>query len=283
MRAINVIAFILSAASFAGPAMPAEYKDSDWNTTLVNTCRLPCSTETSSTRPASVQWQDTAQGKALAISLAPGDVGGCQSDTSPRDGALYWERAELTNPIVMEHGSRTLISFAMTFDRGFAGKRETFFQIHGWSPDCASAPLAMLSFDWRSLQVRVLKPSSPEFGKQDARGDLQQVLKDKPRLSDLTRRVNVYVQFDRSGTGATLTVILNGKPLVQNEPVYMQACAQPRFKVGIYRPGGINPGLSRLLLDKLQVTGANEPTCAPGISLDELEAHISELPPMPTH
>lgn len=254
---------LLCVLPFSGLA--EEFRDNDWNTGFYDNCGLPCGrNQASDLRPASADWVTDGPDRKLAITLMPGDVGGCRSDDSPRDGAPYWERAELVQYTVMEKGQRHVISFDAEFDQGFTGRRETFFQIHGWSKTCNSAPLLMLQWDWRTLRALVLAQSPQEIAGKPAtqRGHLQSALTDAPQLADLLGRTNSFdIQFDRTTSPETLTVVLNGHVLLNGYPVHVIDCAEPRIKIGIYRPGQINPVASRLLIDRVRLDGASEPTC----------------------
>lgn len=255
--------FVLS--SFPVVLSAEEFRDADWTVGFYDNCRLPCSvTDDPDRRPTSMAWVGPGQDRKLAVSLLPGDVGGCQSDSSPRDGAPYWERAEIIQYDTLLPGDRHLISFTATFDKGFVGKRETFFQIHGWSKSCPSAPLVMLQFDWRHLQAQVLTlPPEDMAAAGAARGRLEQRLTRRPHIDDLRGRENQFdIQFDRSTRPNRLTLLLNGEVLLENQEVYAMDCAEPRIKMGIYRPGGQNPAPSRLLLDKVRLDGhSGEGSC----------------------
>lgn len=253
-----------------------EFKDTDWNIGFYDNCRLPCTVTTDQdTRPKSITWYESLTDRQLAFSVIPGDVGGCSSDSQPRDGAKYWERAEIIQYQPLADNHRYEISFQARFDKGFAGKRETFFQLHGWSKSCNAAPLMMLQFDWRHLkaQVLALSPEDALAGHSAARGDLQRVAMMPVQLDTVKSRDNRFeVIFDRTVDPNTVSLALNGMVLFENQPIHVVPCAEPRIKFGIYRPGGLNPGASRWFLDKVMVSHVEEGTCPappPDLNLDQ--------------
>ncbi len=261
----RVTGFLL--ASFylvAAPVLATEYRDTDWNIGLYDSCTLPCTWSVDDDRMQSVEWIGPEQSQELAVTVLPGDLGGCQSDATSRDGAKFWERAELTQYSYLADGQRYHIRFNAEFELGFTGKRETFFQIHGWSRTCQSAPLMMLQFDWRHLRALVLKVVDEEdYSTPNPRGDLVQVIDQKPELDELKGRTNVFdIQFDRASDPATITLVVNGQVLAENEIVHIVDCAEPRTKFGIYRPGEQNPAPSRVVFDKINIEGSSEPICA---------------------
>lgn len=262
---------LISLASFLSAD---EFKDTDWNIGFYDNCRLPCTITTDQDkRPKSITWYESLTDRQLAFSVLPGDVGGCSSDSAPRDGAKYWERAEIIQYQPLANNHRFEISFQARFDKGFSGKRETFFQLHGWSKSCDAAPLMMLQFDWRHLtaQVLALSPEEAETGQFTARGDLRRVAMQPIHLDTLTSRDNRFeVVFDRTVDPNTVSLALNGTVLFDDHPIHVVPCAEPRIKFGIYRPGGLNPGASRWFLDKVMVSHAEEGTCP---------APASDLPP----
>lgn len=263
MVLFRVLVFTFLAV-FVAETASAQYKDDDWSLGLFNSCQPPCDIfNATPDRPASFDWITGPNGKAMQVSLLPGDVGGCRSDTSPRHGAPFWERAELTQYGHLEAGLRHEISFDAQFDKGFAGKKETFFQIHGWTKSCPSAPLLMLQFDWRHLKARVLKVTDPEeMDLAFPRGDLVSMLENPPHLDEMRNRVNnFHVIFDRTQITPTLEIHVNGVSLMPPTQVHMVKCAEPKMKIGIYRPGAINPAPSRLIFDRLMHNHGGEGTC----------------------
>lgn len=235
------------------PTRADEYRDSDWNIGLFKNCDLPVPTWQGPTRPPSVVWDRSTIDSKIQFHLGPGDMGRCSSDKNPRDGARYWERAELRQNGNFEDGYAYNISFTTIFREGFVGKRETFFQIHGWSKTCKSAPLMMLQFDWQRMRAMVLKPGT-ELGPTSNRGDLVSVLNDAPQIKDVRQREQKFdILYDARSKPYRLSMWLNERPLFSDEPVYTLDCVEPFLKFGIYRPGEVNPFVSSLILDDIQV------------------------------
>ncbi len=237
----RLAAFVLTLAATSAHA---EFRDRDWNAALLANCRLPS--------PQAVTWAGTAQDPQLAFTLNPGDRGGCRADTRRRNGAPYWERAELIQAGHMPRGTVQEISFTANFTEGFLGQRETFFQIHGWTKSCNAAPLLMLQFHQRQMRAMVLTADIPGSAE---RGNLRQKAMGTPRIDDLIGRDTQFrILFDQSGPQPTLTLIVNGRTLMKRQPVHMAPCAKPAVKMGIYRPGAQNPARSALVIDDLLIS-----------------------------
>ncbi|MCH2095624.1 MAG: polysaccharide lyase, partial [Rhodobacteraceae bacterium] len=199
----------------------------------------------------------------VAFTLKPGDVGGCSSDAKPRHGARYWERAELKQTSTLAVGQTHRISFEATFEQGFRGKAETFFQIHAWSRDCKSAPLLMLQFDQKRLKTHVLQRTSDKFQSGISRGNkgaLAEIKASRSARKTLTTDAlaggphRFDITFDTSGRNARMSVKMDGMPLVKNERVHLQRCVRPHVKFGIYRPGKTNRKTSVLLIDDVVIS-----------------------------
>lgn len=254
MPSLRPIFFTIALATLFTSAWAETFTDVDWNTGLFANCDLPRSYRVDK-QQQSVFWSEGSEDTKLHVNLHPGDVGACSSDRTPRDGAAYWERAELIQSGNMPQGMHSLVRFQADFAKGFTGKRETFFQIHGWTKQCQSAPLIMVQFDWRVLRVKVLKPDAEAADPASSRGRLEAVEQEIIPLADLKGKKNQFeISFDRSTFPNLVSVTLNGLPLVDNEPVHVVDCAVPRVKMGIYRPGNINPAVSKLILDDVQIT-----------------------------
>lgn len=262
-RRVTFLAFLVTIFFFAfSPDAHAEvYKDSDWNTEFYNNCGLPC-TVPEPGREISLKWRSIGGDRKLQVSLMPGDTGGCSSDQLARNGANYWERAEILQMGHLADGVRNEVSFDVEFIEGFTGKRETFFQIHGWTPDCPAAPLIMAQFDWRVLKLLVLKPDNDAIDPQGSRGHLENALDQRISLQSLQGRVNRFrVILDRTTNPNHVDIVLNNRFLIEGEPVHTVSCAVPRLKIGIYRPGDVNPETSVALYDDVQIEGGAPDTC----------------------
>lgn len=258
--------FILVLGYFVFALVPVSvladtYTDTDWNSGFYNNCDLPC-TLPEPGRDVSLNWRSIDGDNKLQVSLMPGDTGGCSSDQLARNGANYWERAEILQMGYLPDGVRSEVRFEVEFTEGFAGKRENFFQIHGWTPDCPSAPLIMAQFDWRALKILILKPDQNAIDPDGSRGHLEDALDRPISLQSLQGRVNKFrVILDRTTNPDHVDFVLNNRFLIEGEPVHTVSCAVPRVKIGIYRPGEVNPETSVALYDDVQIEGGAPDTC----------------------
>jgi hypothetical protein len=246
----------LLALTLAVPAHAKDFKDGDWTTTFYESCKLPVS-KASGGKPRSIDWVSNGSDKKVAVTLNPGDKGGCSSDSKWRHGSPFWERAELKQRGVMGKGKLHQISFTANFAQGFAGHEETFFQIHGWNSKCASSPLFMLKWHGKKLQGQALVPTKRDRNQNGTKaqwGKLETAIRKQPRLKSLQGRDNKFeVDFDTRRDPATVSFRLNGQTIVSQKPVFFEDCATPTVKLGIYRPGKLNRKSSTLLLDDIRI------------------------------
>ena len=214
------------------PSWAQSFSDSDWNQTFRANCPLPSSD--------AVRFRSVGPDQKLAFTLRPGDVGGCSSDSKPRHGARYWERAELKQAGTLALGQKHTIRFEATFAEGFRGQAETFFQIHAWSSKCKSAPLLMLQFDKKKLKTHVLQRTSNKFQSGISRGSkgaLAEIRDGRKHRKELEKQAlnggthDFQVIFDTRKRVARMTVQMDGVTLVENERVHLQRCVQPHVKV----------------------------------------------------
>ena len=258
LRALWRVAIAAVLAAMPGLAA-ADYRDSDWTHGFYANCALPVpGTESAQ---ASAGWLG-AEDPALRIRLAPGQVGGCRSDSRRRNGAPYWERAELRQYGELPRDMRHRIDFVAYLLEGFTGQEETFFQIHGWKSGCNSAPLAMLQFDKGALGVKVLQRQSDPFKGGTARGG-KGALADQPmprglrsslQASAMPQRFTVLL--DLAARNPRISIELNGLVLVDGAPLFMQRCAAPHMKMGIYRPGRRSNHVSMIAFDDVIVSSS---------------------------
>lgn len=238
--------------------MSERYEDEDWTSAFRSNCELPGNNNIHDLpENDSVFWTETSGDRKLNFRLRPGDIGGCSSDNRSRHGAPFWERAELLGPKPLQDSKVHEISFQTTFLKGFIGNRESFFQIHGWTQECRSAPWLMMKFSWRTMDVQILsgaEDANHKTGTPRERGNLVSVLDAGPRIDDLKGTPQRFtIKLDRAGQTTQVEVEMNGETLVDSAVIDHLDCAVPRVKFGIYRPGEINPGTSHVVFDNLAI------------------------------
>ncbi|RVT84056.1 hypothetical protein DXV76_10160 [Rhodobacteraceae bacterium CCMM004] len=237
-----------------------DYTDTDWTVTLHDNCGLPVpsSRAVHADRQGSVRWTTVGKDRQLIFHLRRGDRGRCRSDDRPRHGAPFWERAELRQIGALDPLRRHRISLTAKFADGFIGRRETFLQIHGWTGDCPSAPLAMLQMHRRALRATLL--TVPPSSDAERRGTLRPVPMDRIDVTDLRDSdTAIVLDLDMTARPYLASLTVNGQTLFSERPVHAVPCAVPRIKLGIYRPGGINPGRSTLIVDDIRVDSTPPP------------------------
>lgn len=249
----------LCSAVLAGTdAQSAEYTDSDWRAKVYENCKPP--------NAQAITQISQGNDRKLRFALAPGDVGGCSTDAKPRNGERFWERAEVKQRGTLARGKLHDIRFQASFQQGFTGKHETFFQVHGWSKSCKSAPLVMLRFNRGQMEAHVLKDRGNPFASnpsRGAKGALKQVLKDHGLKKRYTTKQlgsgahDFRVAVDMRKKRARLSLWIDGHPVIDNTPLHIMSCAVPHVKLGIYRPGKRSKTPSVLVVDDLVIASGS--------------------------
>jgi hypothetical protein len=249
------LALLLLALIFAVAAVPAAdaqgrtVKDSDWSTGLYDNCGLPVAAGPD----RSVAWVRLDGDKKLRVRLRPGDKGGCGTDNQMRNGAPYWERAELRQEGFLRLGRLYWMSFEAIFEQGFVGDREAFFQIHGHNGTCDAYPPVMVTFQDGRLMVSALHKVSGN-GLGNGKGQHRAVQSGTVRVQRLYGRAAQFVvEFDTRTTPARLSMSLNGDRIVTGAAVQYAPCAKPYVKFGIYRPGGKGSATSSVIFDDIRI------------------------------
>lgn len=225
------------------------FNDRDWNTSFRANCPFPVK----SGAEKSLSRVTVGGDRKVAFRLRPGDVGGCSTDNKARNHAPYWERAELRQSSTLALGKLHQISFSVHLPEGFAGPRETFFQIHGWAKGCPAYPPVMLQFNGGRLELHSLRKVRQGRNGQGAKGQHTRIAARGASLSQFRageQRLTLSLDLRRSPGTVALTI--NGRPAVAPAPVEFAACAKPHIKFGIYRPGK-GRSVSRAIFDDITV------------------------------
>ena len=226
----------LLSACLCGPLWANEYHAPGWSTAFYENCPLP--------RPEAISWATHDGARQVRFMLSPGDQGGCRSDAERRNGAKFWERAELRQKGTLARGRTHEITFRVTLARGMNGTEESFFQIHGWSSDCPSPPLMMLMLDRGRMQAKVLQRQSDPTRTGTARitkGAQADGINDYRLRRQLTldamlgKPLTMRVLFDWTGRAPRVSMSLNGTTVVKPMTIFMASCATPHIKIGLYR------------------------------------------------
>jgi len=157
--------------------------------------------------------------------LANKDVGLCSSDKRRRHSAPYWERAELKQKEILKRNRKYQLDFSFKIVQGFSGSRETLFQLHNYKKGCKTSPAAMLKADNGKL-VLWLKEG----------GMTQQYSLNLPVNDILLQQQRVRWIID-THENASISVLINGKLVIDSALMDLPLCGSPHLKFGIYRPG----------------------------------------------
>lgn len=226
--------------------------DNDWNVSLYANCTLP-RTEDGVSAGSGIAIDGD---RKLLMTLQAGQIGGCSTDNMARHNAPYWERAELRQRGHMSLGRAYSISFEATFQEGFTGRQETFFQIHGWNGNCTAYPPLMLFFSGGYLNVWALRNVGQNAGSEwlsSQSGRHYAVQTRNVSIHDLMGQpARFEIRFDTREEGR-LSVYLNGRSVVENASLEYASCAKPHIKLGVYRPGGSSSHTSAVIFDDITI------------------------------
>lgn len=229
------------------------FSDRDWSTGVTANCGLPRAVE----GRKSAAWTRVSGDRKLVFTLHPGQVGTCSTDNMARHSAPFWERVEVRQRGYFDFKNPTRIEFEATFLSGFASARETFFQIHGWNDGCPAYPPLMMQVDRGVIQVRPLTNVRPTAGQEWISKDQGY---HKSRQTTSVRVANIFGEPQKfqievtpfAPSKARLTVLINGRALVENTVMEYAPCAKPHFKFGLYRPGG-SKAVSQIMFDDVKI------------------------------
>ena len=193
-------------------------QDADWNVAFSDNCGMP--------GPGSMSWIEEEGNRYLRFRLNDGDTGRCSSDGKARSHAPYWERAELKQATPLSRNRRYELKFRMRFVEGFAGDRESFWQIHAHTRDCPAKPPVLI----RVSGGRLVLYAQRSWGGHETH-------RSERRIGDLIGKwVEMKLTFDTSDD-PTIAWRLDGEELLPRTRFWVEPCGKPHFKFGIYRPG----------------------------------------------
>ena len=166
------------------------------------------------------------------FTLQNGAIGGCTNDNTSRNGAPYYERAELKQTDTLSKTQRHIITFSIKIYQGFEGRRETFFQVHNWNTSYTeAAPSIMLGWNYGKLFLSVLKANLDDHNNlyelyskpiSEFRNDWHQI-----------RIAIEKIQDERS----SISLLIDNELIASYLTTYFPDRGTPHIKHGIYRPG----------------------------------------------
>ena len=119
-----------------------------------------------------------------------------------------------------------MLSFRVRFAEGFAGDRESFWQIHAHNRNCPAKPPILVKFSNGRL---VLSAQRIGGGHESYYSDI--------RIADLVGKwIDMKLTFDTSDN-AMIAWHMDGGEVISNKRFWIEPCGKPHFKFGIYRPG----------------------------------------------
>jgi hypothetical protein len=260
LTSVVLLVLLLPSLAFNAFAKNERYKDDDWNTTFYDNCGMPTGD--------SVRWIEEENNKFIRFQLEDKDYGNCGSgsDRRARHGAPYWERAELSQDSYLDNNSSYEINFKFRLVKGFKTKKETIFQIHGYSGKSCPKPILMLKFTGggkrKFLRLELLKfpknRKDTRINLINKRSWIKHKLKkndEKIRSQDILGKwINLKFLIKFNQINGYVDVFFNDAKIAKQLDFDMLPCFTPHIKFGIYRPGNKNGNkLSIIDFDKINV------------------------------
>lgn len=225
-RAVLRLAFLAVLVLIIQPIGNANaVSDSDWNISFIDDgCVMPSVN--------SMKWLTEDGNRFIRFTLNDKDKGNCATDRMDRDGAPYWERAELKQSSRFYFNKKYELTFEARFVEGFLGSNETFFQIHASATHCKLVrPPAMLKWAYRRFQIMYLiKKDSNRFN-EFGYG------KSSILIEDLIGKWTKFKLVFDTSKKPKLSVYLNNEKILDDVGFRIPSCGEPHFKFGIYRAG----------------------------------------------
>ncbi len=242
MKRIILIFFLINSTDSYSKGL--YYKDKDWNIYFYDNCGLPSSKK----NDKNLRWIKEQNNKFLRFKLSNKQVGKCSSDNKIRNGAPYWERAELKQKGTFKKNSSYEIKFKARLIEGFKNDYEYFFQLHGYKSMKCNSPLLFIQTKGRNKHLRLLLRRYP-IDRNDSIANLIKkgsFIKYKLATNNshrifvediLKKWINIKLLVHFKQTHGTLDMYFNGEKVLENQSFDMLRCQTPHIKFGIYRPG----------------------------------------------
>lgn len=256
---ILIVTFVVTIASssfaenYRVPNAVMQQVSSVLGTDMEATQRLPRST--------SMQILSQNGEPIIRFTIQDGDIGGAPTDNDPSHSRIfdrpYSERAEVRMDGTMRRNSVYEITFEARFVEGFQGYNETFFQIHtGKKP-----PLMLFfrEFGRTHLLANVMQGCTSTCGHND-QPDYQSHKTIYPRARMFGRWHEYRIVLDTSNRGS-ISIYLNGAPIVQNAAATFPSQHRPYVRLGVYRSGDLDGNATSIVdyrdLEIIRVGAAN--------------------------
>ncbi len=221
------------------------HTDDDWNLTFYENCRMP--------RSDSVRWIEEGERRFLRFQVEDKHYGGCSTDRMVRHGAPYWERAEVKQINSLTNNARYELKFQVRFVEGYAGNRESFWQMHVTNSPCNIGPAIMIKISDGKLMLAARKDrKSTITGRYSGSNNHYSTV----TIDDLIGKWNVVSMLFDTSENPEVSLCLNSKEIFSDIPYQIETCGVPHIKIGIYRPGNksIKNNRSIVDFDKIKLT-----------------------------
>ena len=216
------------------------YKDRDWNKYFYDNCGFPSN--------KNLSWVKENNNKFLRFQVGDKQIVKCSSDKKVRNGAPYWERAELKQKDIFKKNTSYEVKFKARLIEGFQNDYEYFFQIHGYSSKNCNTPILFLQTKGKNKHLRLLlrKYASerdrniPNLIKKGSFKKYKLATNNNHRIfvkDILNKWVNIKLLIHFKKTDGLLDMYFNEEKVIENQSFDMLRCHTPHIKFGIYRPG----------------------------------------------
>jgi len=244
-RAIEIffLIFFLINSTYSY-AKGLRYKDKDWNVYFYDNCVFPSYKKEN----RNLRWIKEKNNKFLRFQLSNKQIGKCSSDNKIRNGAPYWERAELKQVSIFKKNTSYEIKFKVRFIKGFQNDYEYFFQIHGYSSKECNSPILFIQTKGRNKHLRVLLRKYPSERDNNISNLIKKGSFKKYKLAtNSSRRIfikdilnkwtNIKLLIHFKKTDGILDMYFDEEKVLEKQSFDILKCHTPHIKFGIYRPG----------------------------------------------
>ena len=240
---VTLFTTLFCLTSSVGYSEGEKFKDIDWNMTFFDNCGF----SSTSGDKQNLRWMEENENKFLRFTLHNKQVGKCRSDTKERNGAPYWERAELKQVGTFKKKSTYEINYKFRLIEGYNNK-EIIFQIHGFSSGKCNAPIALLQLRGKKRNLRLLLRQYQSNRKDTVKNLIKDSDWSKYKLStksgnkifakDIMNKwstIKFLINFD--DINGKLDMFFNDEKIEEDLSFDTLSCDTPHIKFGLYRAG----------------------------------------------
>lgn len=176
----------------------------------------------------------------VRFTIQHGDIGGAPTDNDPEHSRLFnrpWsERVELRTRDTMRRNSLYEIRFRARIVEGYTGPNGTFFQLH-----TGTKPALMFffrSFSQTEWTAALMQGCSQSCTRNDD-PELENYQRRATHGQSMRRWIDYRIVLD-TGASPTMSVWIDGNPLIQEEAFVIPLGREVYSRIGSYRSGDLD-------------------------------------------